>query len=229
MNPLPPVTPLNPTAVTSYGTPDIFAGTYNVVTYGDDLSADTTPVAQWAQTFETRADTAPETMFQFGFGTGAVTCTTVATAGITLTTMAANAAADVDTLIVGGKTNVLIIQGGNADAVGGATAAQIATRMWAVTTPRHGAGWNKVIVIGMLQSSGNISVYAATNADLKAAYAANGVDGYVDVTMDAVLGALLAYANLLYFNSNQLTLNENGVIRYNDQLVIPIVKAVLGL
>lgn len=219
-------TPLNPTSLSTYGTPDIFHGTYNIVIYGDDLSKN---AGQWAQTFTTRDDTATVTPFQFAFGTGAVTCTTVATAGQTLTTMATNVVASVDSLITGGLTNVLIIQGGNADAVGGATGATIATRMWTLTGPRHGAGWASVIVIGMLQSSGNASVYAAANAALKAGFGANGVDGYVDVTVDPVLGAASAYTNTSYFNSNQLTLNANGVVRYNDQLVVPVVKATLGL
>jgi hypothetical protein len=218
-------TPLLPTTISSYGTPDIFHQTYNIVIYGDDLSANS---GQWAQTFQTRLDMASDTMFQFAFGTGSA-CTTVATAGQTLVTMASHVVASVDSLISGSLTNVLIVQGGNADAVGGATGAQIATNMWSVTSGRHTAGWSTVIVVGMLQSSGNATVYAAANAALKSGYAGHGVDAYVDVTGDTVLGASAAYSNALYFNSDKLTLNQNGVVRYSDQLIVPVVKAALGL
>jgi hypothetical protein len=217
-------TPISASIVTGYGTPDTFATVYNGGIYGDDLSAN---AGQWAQAFVTRLDTFVDTMAAMRFGTNA-SFSTVATAGITLTTMAANAAATFDIKIIGGKTNFAILEGGNADAVGGATAAQIATRMQALCTPRHGAGWTKVILVGLLPSSGNAAVNAATNALFKAGYVGWGVDAYVDVLADPVFGSANVYANALYYNPDQLTLNLNGVTRYND-LVLQQVKAALGL
>jgi hypothetical protein len=217
-------TPVSPSNVATYGTPDTFVQAYNGGIYGDDLSAD---AGQWSQQFLVRIDTFVETLCAMRFGTNSA-FTTVATAGITLTTMASSAASTFDTKISGTLSNFCVIQGGNADAVGGATAAQIATRMQAVTSPRHAAGWTKVVLVGLLPSSGNASVNSATNALFKANYASWGVDKYVDVLADQVFGSTNVYASSLWYMPDQLTLNINGVVRYND-LILTQVKAALGL
>jgi hypothetical protein len=220
-------TPLSPSVYTGAGPPNTYAENYNLVIDGDDIAIDG---YQYPDTnFEPYSGVGPPavSLFYTAVGTNML-ITNVAVAGQTLTTMIANGAANVDSKISGTKTNVLVVTTtATADATGGANASTIAGRFATYIAARVTAGW-KVILVGLTQSSGNAAVWSAVNALLKANYASYGALGYGDVSADFALGVAGVYTNMLWYNSDQLTLNANGVVRFND-VVITAVKAGLGL
>lgn len=172
----------------------------------------------------TRGDIAGTTPYSSLFSlNGSWTVTNKGVDSETLATMVANAAANIDPLIVGGVTNVVVIWGGTNDfALGGATVATVYANLQTYCNARKAAGWNKVLVITTVSRFGNNPGTGHTNDFDIAAYntliRANWptfADGLIDVAANANLGGLGAYANTTYFLADQVHPNyfsDNTII-----------------
>ena len=134
--------------------------------------------------------------------------------------LANEAAAQVDPLVVPSKINILLLFAGTNDLVNGQTAAQVYSATVSYCQARKSAGWNKVIIVGMLprQQSGlpaNFESYrqslrnslltdfsASTTAPLVYGPANNSTtyaDAYVDLGGNQAIGQYAQSGQTLYF------------------------------
>lgn len=152
----------------------------------------------------------------------------ISEASLTLAIGATDAATLVDTQIVAGKTNVLIVQLGSNDfALDGTSAATLYANMKTYCLARQSAGWSKIIVAGMtprtdvdieakrqaLRTSLLGDFVTATGQSLTwtgAAYA----DYYVDIYSNAAIGATAASDSLTYYAADKVHLNNTGSAVY---------------
>jgi lysophospholipase L1-like esterase len=104
-----------------------------------------------------------------------------AESGITLSTLASEAATRLDPLIVGGETNVLVIYAGTNDIDAGATGANTETALKSYVDARKAAGWNHVGTVTPLpRGVGTISGQFAAYRTAILARAAGTYDFIID-------------------------------------------------
>jgi hypothetical protein len=134
--------------------------------------------------------------------------------GQTVGNMITNGAANIDSKLISGGSNILVVWGGVNDSLeGGMTASTIYTRLQTYCQARRAAGWNKIIVcseIDAQDASRNAvgwhgTMYPALNALLRANY--SFADRLADLGADA---RLQDATNTTYFNADKVHPAEGG-------------------
>jgi trimeric autotransporter adhesin len=141
--------------------------------------------------------------------------------GETCLTMIQNAPNNIDSKFRAGDKNVVVLQCGENDAAGGATAAQIYARMQTYCNARHAAGfkclvWTEISRVGFDTEKNAINSLLASDHSF--------TDGLIDFT-GTPLGVDGGYSNLTYFQSDQIHPNQFSINTIEAPTVAAVVNA----
>ncbi len=133
-------------------------------------------------------------------------------------------AAEIDQLVMAGKTNVLVVFAGTNDIAGGRTGAQAYGDLQTFCSGRRTAGFDLIVVCTMLPRAGIETQRVAYNSAIAAGFAGNTLDcdAIADLGADTNIGAAGANNNATYYDADTIHLNNTGYA-----VAAPIVQAAI--